>query len=154
MTHQHKFRAIIEDPGNGGAFVTVPFDVEKAFGKKRVKIIASIDGEPYRGSLVRMGGEAHILIILKEIRQKIGKTFGDEVEIVIEEDSGPRVVEPPQDLKAALESNPKATAFFGQLSYTHQKEYVDWIEEAKRPETRQRRILQALEMLEKGKRER
>lgn len=154
MSQQHKFRAVIEDPGGGGAFVTVPFDVERTFGKKRVKIIAAIDGEPYRGSLVRMGGESHLLLILKEIREKIGKTFGDEVEIVIEEDTQSRVVEIPLDLKAALEGNPKAQAFFQKLSYTHQKEYVDWIEEAKRPETRQRRILQALEMLEQGKRER
>lgn len=153
MSQQHKFRAVIEDPGEGGAFVTVPFDVEKTFGKKRVKIIATIDGEPYRGSLVRMGSESHLLIILKEIREKIGKTFGDEVEIVVEEDVEPRVVEIPHDLQAVLESNPKAGEFFHKLSYTHQKEYVDWILEAKRPETRQRRIIQAVEMLEQGKRE-
>ena len=78
----------------------------------------------------------------------------DEVEIVIEEDAGPRVVEIPRDLKAALEANPNAQALFLKLSYTHQKEYVDWILDAKRPETRQRRVASTIEMLEQGKRER
>jgi hypothetical protein len=152
MSQQHKFHAVIEDPGGGGAFVTVPFDVEKTFSKKRVKIIATIDGEPYRGSLVRMGSESHLLIILKEIRKKIGKTFGDQVEIIIEEDIQPRVVEIPPDLITSLEKSPSAAGFFQQLSYTHQKEYVDWILDAKRAETRQRRIIQAVELLEQGKR--
>src|SRR5512143_2292360 len=109
MNISHKFRAVIEDPGGSGAFVTVPFDVEKAFGKKRVKIKATIDGEPYQGSLVRMGGESHMLIILKEIREKIGKTFGDEVEVILEEDIEPRLVEIPPDLKTALEKSPQAS---------------------------------------------
>jgi uncharacterized protein YdeI (YjbR/CyaY-like superfamily) len=100
-----------------------------------------------------MGGESHLLIILKEIREKIGKTFGDEVEVVLEEDTEPREVEIPGDLKAALEKSPKAAAFFSQLSYTHQKEYVNWIMEAKHADTRQRRVHQAVELLERGKRE-
>ena len=68
MSQKFTFRAIIEDPGGGGAFVRIPFDVEKAFGKKRVPVIASIEGQPYRGTLVRMGEPWHVLIILKEIR--------------------------------------------------------------------------------------
>jgi hypothetical protein len=58
---QHTFRAAIEDAGGGGAFVSVPFDVEQAFGKKRVKVKATINGVPYRGSRMRMGGSCHIL---------------------------------------------------------------------------------------------
>jgi hypothetical protein len=150
MSQKHKFRAVIEDAGNGGAFITIPFDVEKTFGKKRVKVKATIAGEPYRGSLVRMGGDCHILGVRQEIREKTGKTFGDEIELEIEEDTERREVSIPQDLKQALEDDPEAGDIFSQLSYTHQKEYVQWIEEAKRDLTRQRRVDQTIEMLKQG----
>ena len=153
MSQRYKFRAVIEAAGGGGAFVTVPFDVEQAFGKKRVKIKALIEGEPYRGTLVRMGGPEHLLLVLKDIREKIGKSFGDEIEIELEEDIEPRQVEVPQDLKDVMESDPEALEFFKQLSYTHQKEYVQWIEEAKQDQTRQSRILRTVELLKQGKRE-
>src|SRR5512139_2764918 len=115
----HTFRAIIEDAGGGGAFVSVPFDVEQAFGKKRVKILATFDGVPYRGSMVRMGSECHLLLVLKEIREQIGKTFGDEIEVTVEEDTQPRVIVVPDDLRLALEAEPAALAFFEKLAYTH-----------------------------------
>jgi Bacteriocin-protection, YdeI or OmpD-Associated/Domain of unknown function (DUF1905) len=153
MSQEYKFRAVIEDAGGGGAFVTIPFDVEQAFGKKRVKIRALIGGEPYRGTLVRMGGLCHLLPVLKEIREKTGKSFGDEIDIELEEDKEPRQVEIPQDMKNALVGNPKAQAFFEQLSYTHQKEYIQWIEEAKRQQTRQIRIARTVELLTQGKKE-
>lgn len=151
MDQKITFRAVIEDAGSGGAYVTVPLNVEEIFGKKRVKIKATIEGEPYRGSLVRMGGASHLLPILKEIREKTGKGFGDEVEIVVEEDTEPRVVVVPLDLLQALDDHPEAQAAFARLSYTHQKEYVGWIEEAKREQTRQQRIGRAIEWLLQGK---
>lgn len=154
MGQKITFRAVIEDAGGGGAFVVIPFDVERVFGKKRVKVMATIEGMPYRGSLVRMGGEHHILGILKEIREKTGKKIGDEIEVTLEEDTEPRRIELPQDLRAALERNPEAEAFFQRLSYTHQKEYIRWIEEARREQTRRRRIERAIEMLQQGRRER
>lgn len=152
MGERHQFRAVIEDAGGGGAYVTIPFDAEQVFGKKRVPIQATIDGEFYRGTLVRMGGPCHLLLILKEIRARIGKSFGDEVEIVLEEDSELREVAVPADLQAALDENPAAQAFFDQLAYTHRKEYARWIEEAKREETRRGRVERAVEMLLAGKR--
>jgi lincosamide nucleotidyltransferase A/C/D/E len=148
------FRAVIENAGDGGAFVTVPFDVEQVFGKKRPKIKATIDGEPYRGSLVRMGGPCHLLLVLKEIRAKIGKSFGDEVTVVVEEDSEPREVEIPPDLRQALADDPAAQSFFAQLSYTHQREYVLWIEEARQAQTRLKRIGRAVAMLKQGQKAR
>jgi hypothetical protein len=152
MTQKYIFRAVIEDAGGGGAYVNIPFDVEKTFGKKRVKVIASIEGEPYRGTLVRMGEPQHMLPVLKEIREKIGKSFGDEIEIEIEEDLEPRQVEVPPDLQQTLKAEPIAQDFFNRLSYTHQKEYVNWINEAKRDETRVKRIQQTIDMLKQGKR--
>ncbi len=150
MPTQYKFRAKIENAGGGGAYVSVPFDVEQAFGKKRVKVIATIEGHRYRGSLVRMGTECHILPVLKEIREQAGKNFGDEIEVFVEEDTLPRQVEIPPDLQLALENSPQAQSFFKQLSYTHQREYVRWINEAKRDPTRQSRIAKTIELLQQG----
>lgn len=154
MPSTYTFRAVIEDAGDGGAYVSVPFDVENAFGKKRVKILATFDGVPYRGSMVRMGTEQHLLLVLKDIRKQIGKNIGDEIEVTVAEDTQPRVVKVPEDLHKALQSDPAAREFFDKLSYTHQKEYVQWIEEAKRLETRQGRIEKTMDMLKQGKRER
>jgi len=147
----HRFTAPIEDAGNGGAFVTVPFDVEKAFGARRPKVRATFDDEPYRGTLVRMGGPHHILIVLKAIRERIGKGPGDAVAVTVEADEAPREVAVPEDLAAALDAAPEARAFFDGLAYTHRREYVQWIEEAKRAETRARRVGQAVEMLRAGR---
>jgi hypothetical protein len=153
MTPTHAFRAVIQDAGDGGAYICIPFAVEGAFGKKRVKVLASLDGLPYRGSLVRMGTDCHLLPVLKDIRQQLGKSIGDEIEVSLEEDCQPRVVSVPPDLQAALEADPGAQTFFHKLSYTHQKEFVQWVEEAKRPETRQKRIQRTLDLLLAGKRE-
>jgi len=151
MAEKYQFKAVIEDAGGGGAYVTVPFDVEKTFGAKRVKIKAMIDGEPYRGTLVRMGSPQHMLPVLKEIRERIGKSIGDIVTIELEEDFEPRMVDVPPDLQSALEADSAAQAAFNRLSYTHQKEYVRWIMESKRDQTRQKRVQQAIEMLRQGK---
>ncbi|SRR6266496_4754438 len=155
MTNKQTFTATIQKAGGasgGGAFVEIPFDVEEAFGSKRPKVKAMIEGVPYRGILTRMGTECHILGIRKDIREQIGKTFGDEVTLTVEPDTEPRVVEIPKDLMKELKKDKEAKAFFDKLSYTHQKEYVRWVEEAKKDETRQNRIVKTIEMLKKGKR--
>ena len=151
MPKKHKFTATIQEAGGGGAFVRVPFDVEAAFGPKRPRVKAMIDGESYRGSLVRMGAEHHILGILKEIRAKIGKDIGDEVDVTVEADTEPRAVTVPPDLAAALNKEVEAREAFEGLAYTHQREHVQYITEAKKPETRARRVVQTIETLKKGK---
>jgi hypothetical protein len=149
MSKKHSFTAVIINAGGGGAFVEVPFDVEKAFGSKRPKVKAVIEGVSYRGLLVRMGGEHHILIILKGIRGQIGKTFGEKIKVVVETDVEPRVIEIPRELLKLFKNEKGAKLFFDGLSYSHQREYVQWINEAKQDETRQRRILKTIEMLNK-----
>ena len=72
-------------PDIDGAYVEIPFDVKEAFGRGRVPVHATFDGEPYDGSLVRMGTPCHILGVRKEIRQKIGKQPGDVVHVTIKE---------------------------------------------------------------------
>jgi len=104
--------------------VDVPFDVEKTFGSKRPKVKAMIEGVPYRGTLVRMGSENHLLLILKAIREQIGRTFGDEIKVSVELDVEERVVTIPLELKRAFKSDRDAKSAFEKLSYTHQKEHV------------------------------
>jgi hypothetical protein len=152
MSKTHTFTAPIKNAGGGGAFVEIPFDVEKEFGSKKPKIKAMIEGVPYRGTLVRMGSESHMLIILKGIREQIGKDFGDEIKVTLEPDTESRVIEVPADLLKQFKANKDAKVFFDKLAYTHQKEYVRWIEEAKRDETRQARVIKTIEMLKQGKR--
>jgi hypothetical protein len=151
MTKKQTFTGTIQNAGGGGAFVEVPFDVETAFGSKKPKIKAMIEGVPYRGLLTRMGTDCHILGIRKEIREQIGKTFGDEVTVTVESDTEPRLVEVPAELTEALKMEKEARAFFEKLSYTHQREYVTWINEAKKEETRQNRIAKTIEMLKEKK---
>ena len=152
MSKKQTFKAVIQNAGGGGAFVEVPFDVEKEFGAKKPRVRALIEGVPYRGLLTRMGSEHHLLIILKGIREQIGKTFGDEITVTVEPDTEPRVLEIPDDLTKALGQDEEAKAFFDKLSYTHRKEYVNWINEAKKEETRQNRLTKTIEMLKQGKR--
>lgn len=148
-----RFEAVIQSHPSGGAFVDVPFDVEEVFGRKRVKIKATFDGEPYRGLLTRMGTPHHLLIVRKDIRAKIGKGPGDKVAVTLEEDVEPRVVEVPQDVRTLFKEHPEAGEFFSSLSYTHRREYIEWITGAKKPETRERRKARMVAMLVDGKKE-
>ena len=132
----------------------VPFDVEKAFGSKRPKVKATIGGIPYRGTLVRMGSECHLLPILKENREELGKTYGDEVDDTVGPDTELRVIEVPAELEKAFETEKGAKAFFETLAYTHRREYVKWIDEAKKTETRRNRIAKTVELLKAGKKTR
>ena len=145
---RHEFDARIEEGRGGGAWVAVPLDVEKNFGTRgQVRIIATFDGEPYRGSIVPMGGGQHILGITKAIRQAVGKDIGDRVHVVLERDAEERTVELPDDLAGELKANSAARKAFEKLSYTRRREIVRALEEAKKPETRKRRLEVALKTL-------
>jgi len=150
MSQKHTFKAIIQNAGGGGAFVEVPFDAEKVFGSKKPRVKAMIEGVLYRGLLVRMGGPNHMLIVLKGIREQIGRTFGDEVKVTVEPDLEERVIHIPKDLMMELKRDREAKTFFDKLSYTHKKEYVNWINEARKDETRRNRITKTIVMLKKG----
>ena len=137
----YRFEAVIEPGMGGGALIRFPFDVRQEFGTRgQVKVQVTFDGHPYRGSLAPMGDGGHVLGVRKDIRTAIGKGLGDSVEVVLQRDTAPRLVEVPALLQAALDKNLAAKDRFAALSYTHQKEYARWVSEAKRDETRTRRI--------------
>lgn len=144
---QYKFKATIIAGRGGGAGILFPHDVEKEFGTKgSAPVKATLDGVAYTGSLMNCGMPNHTLGVLKGIREQIGKGPGDTVRVVIERDETVRTVETPADLKKLLKKE-GLLAGFEKLSYTHRKEYVRWIEEGKKEETRRRRLEKSVAML-------
>lgn len=86
MAKELKFKAeIIQNGDMDAAYVIVPFDIKEIYGKGRLLVHASFDGYPYDGQVVKMGSPDYIIGIRKDIRKKIGKTFGDQVEVTIKE---------------------------------------------------------------------
>lgn len=148
-----KFSAKLEKVENMDATtISFPYNVEEIFGTKgQIKVKALIDGIEYRGSLVNMGTGCHVLGVTKEIRKKINKKAGDFVEIILERDTEERIVEIPDDFQNLLNQNSEAKKFFETLSFTNRKEYVKWIESAKKEETRTNRLEQSIEKLKNNK---
>ena len=147
MPKTYKFTARIEEGGQGGAFLYFPYDVEQEFGTKgRVAVKATIDGVAYTGSLFKYAAPQHVLGVKKEIREEIGKGPGDRVEVVLRKDDDVREVEVPAEFKRLMKKE-GLLSFFESLSYTHRKEYCRWIIEAKKEETRARRLEKAVAML-------
>jgi len=141
---RHEFEATITAADRGGAYVAVPADVVAALGGRgRFPVIATFDGVEYRGSVVSTGS-GPVIGVLQRIRAELGKEPGDVVRVTLTVDEEPRRVDVPEDLGAAL-ADVHLQARFDALSYSHRREYVQWIEEAKRPATRQRRIEQTVE---------
>lgn len=148
----YTFDAVILDAGGGGAIVEFPYDVMEEFGTKgQVKIRATFAGQPYRGSLVRMGGERHVVGVLKAIRKAIGKDIGDTIRVTLTRDMEERVVEVPEELRVALAGSPAAAAAYEKLSYTHRREHAGYVAEAKKSETKLIRAERTVEWLLAGK---
>lgn len=147
---EYKFKATIEGAGGNGAYVLFPYDTQTEFGTRaQIRVIASFDGVPYVGSLVKYGLPQHMLPVLKKIREQIGKGPGDAVAVVLHRDDSVRTVEAPPEFQKLMKKE-GVLATFEKLSYTHRKEYCRWITEAKKEETRQARITKAVAMLKEG----
>ncbi len=140
------FEGVIEVGDGGGAWVEVPGAVVAALGGGgRIPVLATFDGVEYRGSIASMGG-CMALGVLKGIRAELGKGAGDSVTVTVERDTAERTVDVPEDFAAALAEAGVREAF-DKLSFSHRREHVQAILDAKKPETRARRIAKALEML-------
>ena len=147
---KYTFTATIQPADAGGAFVFFPYDVKQEFGTAgKVPVQATFDGIPYRGSLIKYGSPQHTLGLLKDIRKQLGKAPGDSVEVVVWKDAGERPLEVPPALLERMEQA-GVRPFFDALSYTHRKEYSRWISEAKKEETRLKRLDKAIEMMKSG----
>jgi hypothetical protein len=145
-----RFTTRLQPRGNASAVVLDDDQVAVVGeGAKRFPVVATINGCTWRTSVTRMKGE-FLLGLNREVRDGTGAEIGDEVEVSVELDQAPREVEVPEALAAALAADPDASATFGRLAFTHRKEYARWVAEAKRDETRQRRVEQAVEMIRAG----
>ena len=143
-----RFVATLEQHGSGTVVVD-PYDLKEAFGSGRPPVRATVNGYTFRTTLFTMGGRA-LLGLNREVREAATVEPGQEVSVELERDDEPRTLEVPSDLAAALDADPVVRETFDGLSYTHRKEYVRWIEEAKRTETRARRVEKSVEMLREG----
>ena len=149
-----RFRATVELGGKTATGIEVPEDVVAALGSgNRPPVTVTVGGHRYRTTVARMGGR-FLVPLSAENRAAAGVAAGDRVEVDIEPDSGPREVAVPADLAEALARDDTARANFDGLSFTHRKEWVRWIEEAKKPETRTTRLARTVESLRAGKRAR
>jgi uncharacterized protein DUF1905/bacteriocin resistance YdeI/OmpD-like protein len=153
MATVKRFRATLEKADDSEATgIYIPFDVQKAFGTRaRVAVRGTINKFPFRTSISPMGGGMHIMPVNKSLREGAKIKAGDTVSIMLERDDEPRQITPPEDLARALKASKAAQAAWNKLSYTHQKEYARAVEEAKKPETRSRRIQKAVAELAAGK---
>ena len=143
------FKAQLVSRGPGGAwtYLQIPFSVPEVIGRKgQVPVRATINGFTFRNSLMPRAG-VHILGVGKDILASAGAIPGDTVQVELAIDDAPRTVTVPSDLQTALAQSPSISQTFTALSYSHKKEYIDWIESAKKPETRQNRIEKMAEML-------
>jgi hypothetical protein len=146
----YKFQATLQAGIGGGAGVFFPYDVGQEFGTRgQVRVKATFDGVPYTGSLVKCGPDAHMIGVLKAIREQIGKQPGQQIEVVLWRDEEPRLVDVPVEFAALLKKE-GLLADFEKLSFTHRKEYCRWIVEAKREETRRARLTKAIALLRSG----
>ncbi|MBD5654309.1 MAG: DUF1905 domain-containing protein [Candidatus Eremiobacteraeota bacterium] len=132
------------DAPGSTTFVHIPREVMQAFApRKRVPVTATIAGHAWR-TTIACYGEVHVIPVRGEIRELIGAGEGDTVVVELRRDDAPRSVTVPVDLQRALEAA-GATAQFDAFAFSHQNEFVRWIEEAKRPKTRRTRIDKTIE---------
>ena len=147
---KYRFKARIEAGNGGGAHVLFPYNTEKEFATKgKVPVKASFNGVSYTGSLIKYGKPLHVLGMPKAIRDQTGKSPGDTIEVVVWKDEAVRIVEVPAQFENLMKKE-GLLPVFKKLSYTHRKEYSRWITEAKKEETRLKRLEKAIEMLKKG----
>jgi hypothetical protein len=120
-------------------FIPVPFDPKPVFGRVRAPVKVTLNGYTYRSTIAAMGGQTGIP--LRRSNREAAGLVGDEtLNVTLELDVLKREVKPPADLVRALKAAPHAWERWRELSYTHQREYVESILAAKRPETRKRRV--------------
>ena len=152
-TTARRFRVRLEQHEKSEATVIkIPFDVEKTFGTRaRVPVRGTINGFAFRSSIFPSGDGTHYMVVNREVRAGAGVKAGETITVVLERDTEPRTVTPPADFARALRAHKTARAAWDKLSYTHRKEHARAIEEAKRPETRARRIGKAIAQLSEGK---
>lgn len=153
MSNKQVFETeLIPDDKTSATAISFPFDAKKVFGSPRAPVCGTINGAPFRSTIFTMKGQT-FMPVNRELREAAGAKAGETVKVEIERDEAPRTIEPPADLLAALNENLAAKDVWEKLSFTHQKEFARAVEDAKKPETRARRVEKTInELLAKQKR--
>jgi hypothetical protein len=154
MAHQ-EFDTTLIKPETVGTwtFFIIPFSIEEVFGQKNhVKVKGSINGIEFRSSLTPRGDGKHYMVVSKVLQEAAGITRGDTIHVLMELDNDERLVEIPEVIQKVFEANEEAGKTFHKLSYTRRKDFVDYILDAKKESTREKRISQMLEEIEKLRR--
>ena len=139
------FKAMIVRDGSR-CFIPLTFDPKAVFGKVRAPVTVTLNGYVYRSTIAAMGGPPCIPL-RKSHREAAGLNGGETITVRLELDEDKREVTPPSDLVRALNATADAWVRWSALSYTHQREHVEAIESARKPETRARRIGKAIRMI-------
>jgi len=142
------FRARIVRDGSM-CFIPLTFDPKEVFGKVRAPVRVTLNGYTYRSTIAAMGGP-HCVPLRKSNREAAGLEGGETIDVRLDLDTEKREVTPPADLRRALKATRGANERWNKLSYSHQKEHVEAIESAKKPETRARRIEAAIRIIQRG----
>lgn len=143
-----KFNAKVYRSG-GWLCIDIPVDIQAVYGVRgRMPVAGTINGFSFRSSVFPTGDGKHMMLVNKTMQAKGNIHEGDPVPLEIDRDTAPRKNEVPEDLEKGLKSNPKIKAFFDTMPYSHQKAYINFLVEVKRPETRTRRIEKILKELQ------
>ena len=145
-----RFTVALERVGKTATMFRIPFDLEEAFGRKRPPVTVTIRGHTWRTTPGVYDGVGHV-VVNRSVKAATGVDAPERVRVTMELDTKPRTVRVPADLRAALAGDPDAKAAFAAMSFTHRREYVEWVEEAKRAETRARRVAGTLELVRAGR---
>jgi bifunctional DNA-binding transcriptional regulator/antitoxin component of YhaV-PrlF toxin-antitoxin module len=129
-----------------GFFIEIPFDVKEAFGKARPPVCVTIGDVTFRTTIF-VYGERSVVGLRRELREAMGVATGDRVRVTVSLDTDERTVDPPLELKRAFAKNRAAKLGWESLSFTHKLEHARAIDDAKKPETREKRVAKAIEML-------
>jgi hypothetical protein len=135
---------LLREGGMSG--IPIPFDPKAVFGRVRAPVKVTINGYTFRSTIAAMGGPPFVPF-RRSHREAAGLEGRETVRVRLDLDTEKREVTPPPDLVKALKAKPPAWQRWQELSYTHQREYAEAIEGAKKPETRARRLDTAVEMI-------
>ncbi|WP_420239332.1 DUF1905 domain-containing protein [Telmatobacter bradus] len=151
---KQEFKAVLVAKGPKGAwtYLSAPFDVQEVFGSKaRVAVAGTINGFPFRNSLMPEGDGTHSMMVSKKLLAGAKAQAGDIVTVSLDRDEEERPVTVPEELQIALKKHSHAAALFATLTPSQKSEYADWVSSAKQAATQASRSAKAIEMLAAGK---
>lgn len=137
---------IFQDNGTAMTGIKLPFDPKELFGKVRAPVVVSVGKHEFRSTVFRMDG-CDWVPLRKSHRDAAGVRAGQRVKVTLASDDTPRIVKVPTELGKALRAAGLAPAF-KEMSFTHQREHVEAVLGAKKPETRTRRIEKCIAMVQ------